>query len=224
MNDRSMIAEAVDFPDYSLGEKRADAVIHVLSVASSFMAMGALWAVAGMFQDGVSLASVVIYGLAVMTVFLASAAYHLVDEPYWKARLRRLDHAAIFIKIAGTYTPFAIVSVGGVWGGALMAIVWGVAAVGVPLALVAPKKLKGWGHWLYLAQGWAVLIALSPLAQNLGGPALTLILVGGVLYTIGVGFHLASQLPYQNAIWHALVFAASGCMYAAVLLEVGLKG
>ncbi len=217
-----MIAQHVDFPDYTMAERRADAVIHVLSVASSLMAMGALWAVAGMLQDGLSLASVIIYGLAVIGVFAASAAYNLVEEPYWKATLRRLDPAAIFVKIAGTYTPFALVSVGGFWGALLLVVVWGVALVGAPLKIFAPEKLEGWAHWLYLAQGWALVIAIWPMLDSLSAPTLILLLIGGVLYSVGVIFHLAERMPFHNAIWHGLVLTASGCMYAAVMLEVGL--
>lgn len=218
----SATTDWADFPAYTTAEKRADAVIHIMSVAASLLAMGALWALAALLQDGWSLLAVTIYGFGVITVFTISAAYNLTTSAYWKPILRRLDHAAIFIKIAGTYTPFAVVSIGGGWGVALMIVVWGVALVGAPMKLFAPKRLERYAHWLYLAQGWAMVMAIQPVWDALSGPALILLVTGGVLYTIGVAFHLAEKLPFHNAIWHGLVLAASCCMYTAVLIEVGL--
>lgn len=211
-----------EWSDYSRGEIAADAVIHVLSIGSSLMAVGALWAVAALRQDGLTLFSVMVYGVGVITVFLISAAYNLCGDIPARPILRRLDHAAIFIKIAGTYTPFALVSIGGVLGAILLIIVWGVALVGAPIKLFAPAALERRAVWLYLAQGWALVLAAPAVFDALSGPALALIVSGGLLYTMGVYFFLAEQMRFHMAIWHGFVLAASCCMYFAVLVEIGL--
>lgn len=210
------------FPHYTAGEKIADGVVHVLGVVASLVAAVILIVVAAGTSDPWVVVSVAIYGLGTVAVFVISAAYHLSRPSMIKAVLRRLDHAAIFVKIAGTYTPFALVSLGGVWGGLLLAVVWTVAAVGVPLKLFAPARIARIAVWLYLAQGWLVLFALWPLSDALDGQSLTLIAIGGGLYTLGVIFYVSENLPYQNAIWHGLVLTASACMYAAVLGGVAL--
>lgn len=208
------------YPSYSPAERVADAVIHGLSVVGSLAAFVTLMIIAAPMQDAGTMACLIIYGLGVTTVFGVSAAYHLIPLPSWKSVLRRLDHAAIFVKIAGTYTPFALVGIGGVWGLGLMGAVWTIAALGVPLKLWAPDKLGRWAVWLYLLQGWLVIFALGPAANALPSETLTLIVIGGALYTIGVGFFLSEKLPFHNAIWHGFVLAASGFMYAAVLTGV----
>lgn len=219
MNMQPIGASEGLYPSYTPAERAVDAAIHVLGVAASLTAMGALWAVVAMQHAGWPLLSVIIYGLGVIAVFTISAAYHLSPVGPWKARLRRLDHAAIFLKIAGTYTPFAMISVGGWSGAALLAIVWGVAAVGVPLKLFAAESSSRWALWLYLAQGWAMVLAAEPVWSALGGGTLSLLMIGGLLYTIGVVFFISERLPFHNAIWHAFVFAASCFMYAAVFAE-----
>lgn len=210
------------FPTYTRTERRIDNVIHVLGVTLSLMAVGALWAITLLGQNDTAVASVIIYGLALVAVFTTSAAYHFIREPQLKGLFRRLDHAAIFVKIAGTYTPFALISVGGWIGGTLLAVVWTVAAIGAPIKLFAPGSLEKITHWLYLAQGWALLGALSPIVRSISGVSMGLLITGGLMYTVGVGFHISTKLPFHNAIWHGLVLVASICMYTAVMLEVGL--
>lgn len=212
-----------EWSDYSRREIAADAVIHVLSVGSSLMAVGALWAVVALLQDSVTMFSVVVYGLGVITVFVISAAYNLSGDTPARPILRRLDHAAIFLKIAGTYTPFAVVSIGGDSGAVLLAIVWGVAIVGAPIKLFAPAWLERSAVWLYLAQGWVLVVAAPSVFDALSGPALALIVSGGLLYTVGVYFYLAERMRFHMAIWHGFVLAASCCMYFAVLFEIGFS-
>jgi hemolysin III len=165
--------------------------------------------------------SLAIYGLALVATFSCSAGYHLIVRPKPKEVFRRLDHAAIFLMIAGTYTPFILIKVNNSWGLALLAVVWAMAAIGIAIKLLAPRFLEGLSTALYLVQGWAVLAAWQPLMSALSGVVLTLLMVGGVLYTVGVVFHLWDRLPYQNAIWHGFVLTAASCHYAAVMVIVG---
>ncbi len=155
--------------------------------------------------------------MALVATFTCSAGYHLVVRPRIKEVFRRLDHAAIFLMIAGTYTPFVLIKMDNAWGLGLLAVVWGMAAIGIAIKLFAPRFLDGLSTALYLVQGWAVVAAWEPLQTALSSSVLTLLMVGGVLYTVGVVFHLWNRLPYQNAIWHGFVLSAASCHYAAVI-------
>lgn len=207
---------------YTSSERLADGVIHVLGVFLSLVAITVLITIAAFLQDGWTVASIAIYGAGVFCVFAASAAYHLIDLPDWRWLLRRFDHAAIFLKIAGTYTPFAVISLGGLRGYLLLIAVWGIAAIGAPLKLFAPGRFERYAVWLYLVQGWLVVVMLGPLAASISTSALVFLIIGGLLYTVGVLFFLWETLPFHNAIWHGFVLAASACMYLAVLNGVAL--
>lgn len=207
-----------DFPEYSEKEKLLDAIVHLLSVFLSIAGVSAMITLAAIYNDAATIASIAIYGAGLIIVFATSAAYHLVRSPRLKSRLRRMDHAAIFIKIAGTYTPFAVVSIGGVWGVVLLTAVWTIAAVGVPMKLFAPDRIEKIAVMLYLLQGWMLLVAIGPI--EIANETLALILIGGASYTVGVFFHLSPRLPFHNAIWHMFVLTGSGFMYAAILSGV----
>jgi len=205
------------FPQYTLGERVADGTIHVISVAASLAALIALLVI-GIHTQMVSwVLALAIYGVALVATFSFSAGYHLVGRPKLKEILRRFDHAAIFLMIAGTYTPFVLIKMNNAWGLGLLAVVWTMAVIGIAIKLFLPRFLDGLSTALYLVQGWAVLAAWEPLHSALPGGVLTLLMVGGVLYTIGVVFHLWNRLPYQNAIWHGFVLTAASCHFAAVI-------
>jgi hemolysin III len=215
---RDSIAE---FPSYSLRERVADGCIHVVGVTASLVALTALLIIGIRSQTLPWVLSLTIYGFALVATFGFSAGYHLVARPKIKEVLRRLDHAAIFLMIAGTYTPFILIKMQTAWGFGLLAVVWTMAAIGIAIKLFAPRFLDGLSTALYLVQGWAVLAAWEPLMSALPGTVLTLLMIGGVLYTIGVVFHLWERLPYQNAIWHGFVLSAASCHFAAVIFVVG---
>jgi hemolysin III len=211
-----------DFPNYSLRERVADGCIHVLGVTASLVGLTALLVIGIRSQMLPWVVSLTIYGLALVATFSFSAGYHLVARPRIKEVLRRLDHAAIFLMIAGTYTPFILIKMQTPWGFGLLAVVWTMAAIGIAIKLFLPRFLDGLSTALYLVQGWAVLAAWEPLMSALPGTVLTLLMIGGVLYTIGVVFHLWERLPYQNAIWHGFVLSAASCHFAAVMSVVSL--
>ena len=210
------------FPIYTKGELIADGAIHIIGVAASLIAAVTLTLLAVGVLPPHATASVLIYGLGLLAVFICSAAYHLARRPRLKALLRRFDHAAIYVKIAATYTPFAAVKMGGLAGLGLLGAVWVIAAIGVFTRLLLPGQFVRTAYVLYLAQGWACLAALKPMIEAVPATAMALLLVGGILYTAGVAFHLWERLPYHNAIWHAFVLAASACHFAAVLDAVVL--
>ena len=218
----SRIRESVaDFPSYSLRERVADGCIHVLGVTASLVGLTALLVIGIRSQLLPWVLSLTIYGLALVATFSFSAGYHLVARPRVKEVLRRLDHAAIFLMIAGTYTPFILIKMQTPWGFALLAVVWTMAAIGIAIKLFAPRYLEGVTTALYLVQGWAVIVAWHPLVSAVPERVAFLLMLGGVLYTVGVVFHLWERLPFQNAIWHGFVLAAASVHYAAVIDIVG---
>jgi hemolysin III len=209
------------FPIYTRAEEIADACVHALGVTAGFVAATILVILALEQLPTEAAVSVVIYALGMLAVFCFSAAYNLSRGPK-RWLLRRCDHAAIFIKIAATYTPFAAAKLGGSTGIALLAAVWGIALAGAAAKLMFPRTMARWSCVLYLAQGWACVFTIQPLVAALSPTAMTLLLVGGLLYTVGVVFHLSERLPYHNAIWHGFVLVASACHFAAVLDAVVL--
>ena len=211
------VKDSVVFPQYTMRERVADGCIHVIGVTASLVALTVLLIVGVETQATLWIVSLAIYGLALVAMFSCSAGYNLVVRPKLKEVMRRLDHAAIFLMIAGTYTPFILIKMNNAWGLGLLAVVWIMAAIGIAIKLFAPRFLEGLLTALYLVQGWAVIAAWEPLMSAMPGRVLTLLVVGGVLYTIGAVFHLWERLPYQNAIWHGFVLSAASCHYAAVI-------
>jgi hemolysin III len=217
-----MSSEYPAYPDYTVRERIADGIVHAVGVSGSLAATIIVIAVSVPTLPAHSAASLVVYGIAMVAMFSFSAAYHLIPVPHWKGGLKRLDQAAIFLKIAGTYTPFAVVSLGGLWGYGLLGAVWSVALTGAIAKLFRRNGLGAFTIATYLALGWAGLAVIQPLAASVPFAAMVLIALGGVLYSIGVIFHLWNSLPYQNAIWHLFVLVAAACHFAAVVDAVVL--
>lgn len=201
-------------------ERRADAVVHGAGVMAAVVGVVALTRAAVAGGDGAVMAAAAVYGAGLLAMLGMSAAYNTARRPAWKEALRRCDHAAIYVMIAGTYTPFAVIGVGGATGGALLAVVWALALVGVAAKVLRPRRFERSSLVMYLALGWIGLPAVGLLIAALPLSALVLILAGGVLYTAGVVFHVWEALAYQNAVWHAFVLAAAACHYAAVFVVV----
>ncbi|TVQ53566.1 MAG: hemolysin III family protein [Rhodobacteraceae bacterium] len=205
---------------YSRGEIVADAVVHAVGVSFAAVAGPFLVARAAAAGDAATLAAVSVYAATMFATFALSACYNLLPAPRWREALRRLDHGAIYLKIAGTYTPFAAVSLAKSVGGALLVGVWTVAGIGFLVKIAAPRRFEAGSIALYLALGWAIVWVAREALEALSPAALTLLAAGGVLYTVGVAFHLWDALRFQNAIWHLHVLVASVCMYAAVVVEL----
>ena len=207
--------------EYTAAERVADGSVHVLGVAASLVAASALM-IAARQLPAASIVSLAVYGFSLVAVFGCSAAYNLAAEGRLKALLRRFDHAAIYVKIAGTYTPFAAIKMGDMAGFALLGAVWAITAFGATAKLLWPGRLVRTSYVLYLAQGWAIIAAFGPFVAAVSGRVLALLVIGGVLYTLGVIFHLWERLPYHNAIWHVFVLVASACHFAAIVDAVDL--
>lgn len=210
------------FPAYSKGEVWADAAAHVIGLLFGIVATVALIDTASQTNHFLLIFGASLYALGLMAMFSFSAAYNLYPPSDTKEFLRRLDHAAIFLMIAGTYTPLLLNRIGGEWGIGLLIFVWVVASVGAIMKILFPRRWEMLSIALYLGLGWSIIIAINPMLQTLAANNLILIAAGALIYTIGVIFHMWDRLPYQNAIWHWLVLAAAACHYMAILNEVAI--
>lgn len=202
---------------YSREERLADGVVQVVGVALCLIGTTVLLTSAVFTGQARIILAAVAYGGGLLATFGLSAAYSLARTPALKEAIRPFDHAAIYVMIAGTYTPFALVGIGGETGYGLLAVVWTVAVGGVLLKLLWPRRFEHASVVLYVALGWTGLLVMGPLLARLTELALVLLVLGGGLYTTGVLFHLWNRLRYQNAVWHSFVLAAACCHYWAVL-------
>ena len=176
---------------------------------------------AGIAERPIFLASLV-YSLCLLTMLGCSAAYSLASNAPRKGFLRRLDHSAIFLMIAGTYTPFTTCRLHGVWAIGMTAAVWTGAITGAVMEMTCARGIKQVSIVAYLALGWLILVGVRPMLASVDAMTAVLIGVGGVLYSLGIGFHLWRALPFHNAIWHSFVLVAASCHYAAILHGVVL--
>jgi hemolysin III len=203
-------------PDRAL-ELLVDRQIHRVGLAAAGLAAAWLIAVAAAAGRASVVLPVLIYAGGFLAMLGCSAAYNLAAESPRREWLRRLDHAAIFLMIAGTYTPFTTTKLNGSWSTAMTAGIWTVAGAGIVIKLFQSHRFERLSLVCYLSLGWVGLIALHPLAAVLDFKTLILLGIGGMLYTLGVIFHLWRSLPFQTAVWHGFVLLAAGCHYVAVL-------
>ncbi len=201
-------------------ERAADAWVH--GVGLTLAALGGLVLLVWSILDGApgEIGAVAIYALCWLAMLTASAFYNFHENSTRQPLLRRLDHAAIFLMIAGTYTPFTTQRFEGAWALGMTAAVWALALAGVAGKLFLPGLSKRIWLVLYLGLGWLALIALDPFIRGVSPIALGLIVAGGIIYSVGVIFYMIKNLPYRRAIWHGAVVSASGTHYAAVLVGV----
>jgi hemolysin III len=214
MNDK----RPAGFPwNYDRGEILADGLIHVIGVCFGLIGVITLMAVASRATKIVAIESVFVYAVGLLAMLGFSAAYNLwpVSETKWI--LRRFDHSAIYVLIAGTYTPFMAQLKISLASGGLLAGVWVTAGLGVLLKLVLPGRFDRIAVVLYILLGWSGAMFCGSVIASLPSLTLWLLAGGGTLYSMGVIFHLWEGLRFQNAIWHAFVLLAAGCHYAAVL-------
>jgi hemolysin III len=207
---------------YSAGELSSDRVVHAIGTLASPIAVAVLVGIAIARNRGAELAAVLIYSAGLLAMLGFSAAYNLAREPRRKELLRRFDHAAIFLMIAGTYTPFIANMADPDWRWGLMAAVWVPALAGIAIKLARPRRFDGLSVLIYLCLGWIALAAPRSLLGGLETQVVVLLALGGALYTLGVAFHLWHQLRFHNTIWHGAVILAAGFHYCAVLLGIVL--
>lgn len=200
---------------FNRAELWADGIVHGIGIALGISGVAVLIGHLVAASALADLLPVSIYSAALLAVLIISAVYNMWPVSPAKWLMRRFDHSAIYVLIAGTYTPFLMKLGESATAQGLLAVVWLVAIAGIALKVALPGRYDRLSILLYLAMGWSGVVLWESIA-TLPATALWLMLAGGVLYSVGVIFHIWESLPFQNAIWHAFVLAASGCFYGAV--------
>lgn len=202
---------------YSRREETLHWATHAAGIAASLVAIPWLAATAAGAGDTWRLVSGVIFGVSALLLFSTSVAYHAATGPRAKARLRVLDHSAIYVLIAGSYTPFLLGVLRGAWGWSMFGVLWGLALVGIAAKLALGPRFRIASTLLYLAMGWAGVVAAKPLMHALTTHELAWIAAGGLVYTAGVPFYLWKGRSYSHAAWHLFVLGGAACHFVAVL-------
>ncbi len=201
-------------------EEIANAFTHGLGVILAIGGGAVLVSLAWTYTGAREIVSVTVFSLALVLLYTASTLYHAVRHPALKSRLKVLDHCAIFLMIAATYTPFTIAAMRGGWGWSLFGVVWGLAVFGIVFKLFFTGRFKVLSTATYIGMGWLVVVAFAPLSQALTPTALWLLVLGGVFFTAGTLFYHLERLPYSHAVWHLFVLAGSICHFAAVTAQI----
>jgi hemolysin III len=205
---------------YTFGEEIANSLTHGVGALLSICGLVVLVTLAALRGDVWHVVSCSIYGAAMVVLYTASTLYHGITAPRAKRALQVLDHSAIFLLIAGTYTPFTLVSLRGPWGWSIFGIVWGLAVAGIILEIVYPCRWPALALTLYIAMGWVAVVAVKPLLAALPTGGVILLVLGGLAYTGGIGFYAWKKLPYGHAIWHLFVLAGTVLHFFAILFYV----
>ena len=202
---------------YSRIEHRADMAIHVLGAI--FAVNATAWLLAHVSGSEALVASVSVYCAGLLAMIFASAAYNLWPHDPAKQILRSLDHSAIFIMIAATYTPFVANRLGGLAGHAILIAIWVCAMGGIALKVIFPHRFERESMILYLVMGWMIVTVIRPLAASLATLDFWLLMAGGIVYSAGVAFYIIERIPFHKAIWHGFVLTAAVLHFSAVALE-----
>lgn len=203
-------------------EELANTITHGIGLALSIAGFVVLLVLAAVRGSPRHIVSCAVYGATLVCLYAASTLYHGIPSPRRKRALRIFDHCAIYLLIAGTYTPFLLVNLRGGWGWSLLGIVWGFAMAGIVFKFGFVDHFPFLSTVIYLLMGWLAVIALKPLLAAVPASGLLWLLAGGLLYTLGVVFYAWKRLPYNHVIWHLFVLAGSTCHYVAVLYSVVL--
>jgi hemolysin III len=206
------------------GEEIASAITHGIGTAAAIAGLAVLATVAATHGDAWHVVAGSIFGATLILLYLASTLYHSIPMARAKAVLQVLDHSAIYLLIAGTYTPFALVSLRGPWGWSLLGVIWGCAVVGILLRTTFGARWRVARVILYVVMGWAGVVAFRPMSAAVPAGGLALIVLGGLAYTVGIAFYGWRRLPYHHAVWHLFVLAGSALHYFAILLYVVPRG
>lgn len=205
---------------YTFAEEVANGVVQGIGILLSIIGLTTLVAVAAVVGGALDVAASAVFGGALIVMYTVSTIYHALPVHVAPRLLSRLDHIAIYLLIAGTYTPFALIALGGARGWWLFGAIWALAAFGSALQFTPLRERQGLKIALYLGMGWCGILTFGPLSARIGAGGTALLLAGGVAYTLGVPFHLARKLRYHNVLWHALVLTGSVLHFFAVLLYV----
>jgi len=214
-----MLAPMTAAPE-ALREEIANALTHGLGATAALAGGAVLITLAALFGDGWQLIGAIVFGACLLLLYIASTLYHAIQHPVAKARLKVFDHCAIYLLIAGTYTPFTLISLRGAVGWWLFAAIWVLAVAGVVFKLFFTGRFKLLSTLIYVAMGWLVLIAIVPVFRALDAWTFGWLLAGGVSYTLGTFFYHRPSMRYSHAVWHMFVIAGSVCHYVSVMAQI----
>ncbi|MGY4687470.1 PAQR family membrane homeostasis protein TrhA [Petrotoga sp. DB-2] len=205
---------------FTPGEEIANAVIHGIGALLSIAALVLLVVFSAINGQPWSIFSSVIYGSSLIILYLSSTLYHSFQRKKIKDLFEIFDHSAIYILIAGTYTPFALITLSGRLGWIIFSVVWVLAAIGIIFKIFFVKRFRILSTILYIAMGWLVVFAMEPLVTNLDFWGVFWLVIGGILYTVGTIFYVWRKIPYHHALWHLIVLAGSICHFFSVFFYV----
>lgn len=206
---------------YTLGEEIANAVSHGLGAVLAIAGLAVLMVAAATRGEGAwQVVPCAIYGAAMVLMFTTSTLYHSFPWPRVKRVFRVLDHEMIFLMIAGSYTPFMLITLRGALGWALFGVVWAIAAAGLVFQGFFTGRFKGASTALYVVMGWIIVFALKPLVDQMSAAGVRWLVAGGLCYTLGAGVYMFKRVPYHHAVWHLAVLAGGACHYFAILWHV----
>jgi len=202
------------------GEELANSITHGAGLALSLAGLVMLIYLAAMRGTARHIVSCAIYGATLICVYASSTLYHVLPSPRAKRIFRIFDHAAIYLLIAGTYTPFLLINLRGAWGWSLFGVIWGLALAGILLKVWFVEHFAVLSTVIYIAMGWLAVIAAKPLLAAIPRGGVAWLLAGGIMYTAGIVFYASKRIRFGHVIWHVFVMAGSACHYVAVLLVV----
>jgi hemolysin III len=214
-----VMGHAIDFQPVRGGEL-ANSLTHGFGTVMGVAGLVLLIVAAAVHGTALHVVACSIYGSTLVLLYLSSTLYHSIPSPNAKRVLRIIDHSSIYLLIAGSYTPFALITLHGVWGWSLFVVIWCLALAGVTLKIFFTGRFGALSTMTYLAMGWMAVIVMKPLLASLSPLGIFWLVSGGVAYSVGVIFYLWKSLPYHHAIWHLFVLAGSACHFLAVLLYV----
>jgi len=209
--------DTVDRPNPTPSEETANSISHGLGLVAAIAAVPILVITAMRDGDASFVVGASVFAGSMVLLYLASTLYHSVNHPPTKRIFRLLDHSAIFVLIAGTYTPFTLGVLRGPWGWTLLAMVWSLATIGLTIKAIYGTRYKWATMTLYVGMGWLALIAAKPILLHVPLPGILLVVAGGLAYTGGLGFFAAHRMRYHHFIWHLFVLAGTTCHFFAVL-------
>ena len=221
MSIKAMLTRPAGVAQYTVGEEIANAVTHGVAALLSIAGLAVLVAFAVLYSGSPKVvAAVSIFGASMVFLYTASTLYHSIPNPRAKKVLQYLDHSMIYVLIAGSYTPFCLITLQGYTGIALLCAVWLIAIAGISLQAVLLHKADWINCLLYLSMGWLAVFVIDPLVSTLDSTGLALLVAGGLAYTDGVGFYIFERIPFSHAIWHTFVFAGTTLQFFSVLFYV----
>jgi hemolysin III len=201
-------------------EELANVLTHGAGAVVSLVGATALVAIAVIGGDAWKVVASAVFGTTLVLLYTASTLYHAGRSPVARARLKVLDHCAIYLLIAGSYTPFTLIGLRGGWGWSLFGVSWALAVAGTVFKLFFIGRFPRLSTAIYIAMGWLAVVAIGPMLHRLPAVTLAWMLAGGITYTVGTAFYHNRRIPYAHAVWHLFVIGGSACHFAAVLTQL----